>query len=88
MFEKMDPILETWGLTFTVVLIAIGNYSEFYFIAFFFVMYQLTILVSSFSILYDQISFNNYKDKKDLNLFILTILIEPLVVHPKSYGGD
>jgi hypothetical protein len=66
-----------------VVLIAIGDFSAFYFIALFFVMYLLTILVSSFSILYEQIAFNNYKDKKDLNRLILTILIEPFLVHPK-----
>jgi cellulose synthase/poly-beta-1,6-N-acetylglucosamine synthase-like glycosyltransferase len=83
MFEKMAPILEALGLLYTVVLIAIGDFSAFYFIALFFVMYLLTILVSSFSILYEQIAFNNYKDKKDLNRLILTILIEPFLVHPK-----
>jgi biofilm PGA synthesis N-glycosyltransferase PgaC len=70
MFEKMAPILETLGLVYTMVLIVIGDFSAFYFIALFFVMYLLTILVSSFSILYEQISFNNYKDKKDLNRLI------------------
>jgi len=39
----------------------------------------------SFSILYEQIAFNNYKDKKGLKIvLILTILIEPFLVHSKD----
>lgn len=83
LFEKMAPVLELLGLLYTLILIAVGDFSAFYFIALFFVMYLLTILVSSFSILYEQISFNNYKDKKDLNRLIATILVEPFLVHPK-----
>ncbi|WP_075351346.1 glycosyltransferase family 2 protein [Algoriphagus marinus] len=83
LFEKMAPVLETLGVLYTLVLIIIGDFSAFYFIAIFLVMYLLTILVSSFSILYEQIAFNNYKDRKDLNRLIMTILIEPFLVHPK-----
>lgn len=82
-FEKMAPVLEVMGLIYTIVLISIGDFSAFYFVALFVVLYLLSILVSSFSLLYEQIAFNNYKDKKDLNKLILTILIEPFYIHPK-----
>jgi hypothetical protein len=46
-------------------------------------LYLFSILVSSFSILYEQISYNNYKDKKDLKKLILTVFLEPFLIHPK-----
>ncbi len=82
-FEKMAPVLELIGLIYTIVLITIGDFSAFYFIALFIVLYLLSILISSFSILYEQVSYNNYKDKKDLNKLILTAFLEPIMIHPK-----
>ncbi|WP_245942170.1 glycosyltransferase family 2 protein [Algoriphagus chordae] len=82
-FEKMAPVLELLGLLYTLVLIIINDFSAFYFVALFVVLYLLSILVSSFSILYEQIAYNNYKDKKDLNKLIFTIILEPLMIHPK-----
>lgn len=82
-FEKMAPVLEIIGLLYTLTLLIIGDFSAFYFMALFAVLYLLSILVSSFSILYEEIAFNNYKDKKDLNKMIFTILIEPFYIHPK-----
>lgn len=82
-FEKMAPVLELLGLLYTLVLIIIGDFSAFYFIALFVVLYLLSILVSSFSILYEQLSYNNYKDKKDLNKLIMTVFLEPMFIHPK-----
>ena len=82
-FEKMAPVLELLGLIYTLVLIVLGDFSAFYFVALFIVLYLLSILVSSFSILYEQISYNSYKDKKDLNKLILTAFLEPIMIHPK-----
>lgn len=82
-YEKMAPVLELLGLLYTFVLIIIGDFSAFYFIALFIVLYLLSILVSSFSILFEQVSYNNYKDKKDLNKLILTVFLEPMFIHPK-----
>jgi hypothetical protein len=46
-------------------------------------MFLLSLLVSSFSVLYEQIAFNHYKDKKDLRRLIWMIITEPFVIHPK-----
>lgn len=82
-FEKAAPIIEATGLIYTGILLFIGDFSAIYFFSLLVLMYLLSLLVSSFSILYEQISYNNYKDKKDLNRLILTILVEPFLVHPK-----
>lgn len=82
-FEKMAPVLELLGLLYALILIIIGDFSAFYFIALFVVLYLLSFLVSCFSILYEQVSYNNYKDKKDLKKLILTAFLEPFMIHPK-----
>ncbi len=82
-FEKMAPVLELLGLVYTFILIVTGDFSAFYFIALFIVLYLLSVLVSAFSILFEQISYNNYKDRKDLNKLIMTLFLEPVMIHPK-----
>ncbi len=82
-FEKAAPILETAGIVYTLILLVIGDFSAVYFFALLLMMYLLSLLVSSFSVLYEQIAFNHYKDKKDLRKLIWMIVTEPFLVHPK-----
>jgi biofilm PGA synthesis N-glycosyltransferase PgaC len=82
-FEKAAPILETAGILYTIILLAIGDFSAVYFFALLLMMYLLSLLVSSFSVLYEQIAFNHYKDKKDLRKLIWVIITEPFLIHPK-----
>lgn len=81
-FEKAAPLLEALGIFYTVILLVIGDFSAMYFISLLAMMYLLSLLVSSFSILYEQIAYNNYKDKEDLKKLLMTILIEPFLIHP------
>lgn len=83
LFEKAAPIIESTGIIYTLILLFIGEFSAIYFFSLLVLMYLLTLLISAFSILYEQISYNNYKDRKDLNRLILTVLVEPILVHPK-----
>ncbi|MHA7131406.1 glycosyltransferase family 2 protein [Algoriphagus namhaensis] len=83
LFEKFGPILEAGGIAYTLLLIILGDFSAFFFISLFIVMYLLFVMVSTFSILYEQIFYNNYKDKKDLNRLIVSVLLEPFTIHPK-----
>lgn len=82
-FEKMAPIFEVLGVIYTIAMIITGDISALYFIGLFIVIYFFSIMISSFSILYEEIAYNNYKSSKDLNKLIKTILIEPFVIHPK-----
>lgn len=82
-FEKMAPIFEVLGVIYTIAMIITGDISALYFIGLFILIYFFAIMISSFSILYEEIAYNNYKSSKDLNKLIKTILIEPFVIHPK-----
>lgn len=82
-FEKMAPIFEVLGVIYTIAMIITGDISALYFIGLFILIYFFAIMISSFSILYEEIAYNNYKSSDDLNKLIKTILIEPFVIHPK-----
>ena len=82
-FEKSAPILEFLGILYTLAMIATGDISALYFIGLFILIYFFAIMISSFSILYEEIAYNNYKSSKDLNKLIQTILLEPFIIHPK-----
>ncbi|ERM81585.1 glycosyl transferase family 2 [Rhodonellum psychrophilum GCM71 = DSM 17998] len=83
LFEKAAPIMETLGVLYTLLLIISGDSSAIYLIVLFVVIYFFSIMISSFSILFEQIAYNNYKDKKDLRKLLITVLLEPFVIHPK-----
>lgn len=82
-FEKSAPIIESLGIIYTLILLIIGDFSAVYFFALLIMMYLLSLLVSSFSVLYEQLAYNQYKDKKDLRSLIWTIFTEPFLIHPK-----
>ncbi len=83
LFEKTAPIMETLGLTYTLIMIITGDISALYFIGLFILIYFFSIMISSFSILFEQIAYNNYKNKEDLNKLIQTMLLEPFIIHPR-----
>lgn len=83
LFEKLAPIIEVMGLIYTLVMIITGDFSAIYLIVLFILIYFFSVLISSFSILYEELAFNNYKNKKDVRKLIWTALLEPFVIHPK-----
>jgi poly-beta-1,6-N-acetyl-D-glucosamine synthase len=82
-FEKISPIIEMSGLLYTVALIIMGDFSAVYFLSLFVLIYFFAIMISSFSILYEQVGFNNYREKAELRKIVKTVLLEPFLVHPK-----
>ncbi|WP_200978545.1 glycosyltransferase family 2 protein [Echinicola sp. 20G] len=83
MFEKNAPIIEFLGLIYTVTLIFMGEFSSVYFISLFILIYFFSIMLSSFSILFEELAYNRYREKGDLWKLIITVLKEPLFIHPK-----
>jgi hypothetical protein len=82
-FEKAGPIIEMAGFLYTFYMIFTGDINALYFIGLFGLMYVFSVMISSFSILYEGVAYNNYKDKTDLNKLMKTVLLEPFLIHPK-----
>ncbi len=82
-FERAAPIMEILGLIYTVIMIVTGDINALYFIGLFVMIYFFSIMISSFSILFEQIAYNNYKNKNDLKKLLQIVLLEPFIIHPK-----
>jgi len=83
LFEKNAPIIELLGALYTILLIAMGDFSGLYFVGLFILIYFFSAMLSSFSVLFEELAFNKYQEKGDLRKLIFTILKEPLFIHPK-----
>jgi biofilm PGA synthesis N-glycosyltransferase PgaC len=82
-YEKSAPIMETIGVLYTLAMIITGDFSAIYLVALFVLIYFFSVLISSFSILYEQLAYNNYKNKKDLRSLLKVVLLEPFLIHPR-----
>lgn len=83
LFEKAAPIIELLGLVYTLIMILVGDFSALYLVVLFVLIYFFSVLISSFSILYEELAFNNYKNRSDVRKLIRTALLEPFVIHPR-----
>jgi poly-beta-1,6-N-acetyl-D-glucosamine synthase len=54
------------------------------FITLFLLIYIFAIMYSTAAILFEELSFHQYKKKRDILRLLGTALIEPLIVHPLS----
>ena len=82
-FEKGGPVIEMTGFLYTLLMIFTGDISALYFVGLFCLMYVFSVMISAFSILFEGVAYNNYKDRSDLNKLMKTVLLEPFLIHPK-----
>jgi poly-beta-1,6-N-acetyl-D-glucosamine synthase len=81
-FEWMAPIIESLGLIFAVLLTVLGYMSVSYFIILLVAVYTFAIMLSCFSILYEELSYHQYRKKSDVFKLILMAMAEPFFYHP------
>lgn len=76
-FEWMAPLIAFIGIIFTVFLIATGmmNWSFFGILIAF--IYSFSIFLSTWSVLFEELTFHKYRKKKDVVKLIMTSFIEP-----------
>lgn len=81
-YEYLAPIIEAIGLIFSIVLICFGliNWKTFILLSIF--VYAFAILFSMLSLLAEEITFYQYKKRKDYFKLIGASLLEPLIFHP------
>lgn len=81
-FEWLAPLIEFLGLLFMVCLIFIPGLDWNILFVFFAAVYTFSILFSITSLLFEELSFQQYKKPKYILSLLLTVLIEPLIYHP------
>ncbi|MEP6845362.1 MAG: glycosyltransferase [Panacibacter sp.] len=81
-FEMLAPIIEFSGLIifFIYCLLGIMNWPFFFALLCFILSFGL--LYSTFAIVMEVMTYNQYKEKGDLSKLLLTAFLEPFIFHP------
>jgi cellulose synthase/poly-beta-1,6-N-acetylglucosamine synthase-like glycosyltransferase len=81
-FEWLAPVIEFLGILFMISLIFVPGMDRNILLLFFAAVYFFSILFSITSVLFEELSFQQYKKPKYILSLLLTVLLEPLLYHP------
>ena len=81
-FEWLAPIIEFIGLVYFGLLAIFGqpNWSFFFLLLAF--VYTFAISMSTWAILFEEMTFHKYKQKQEIFKLVLTGILEPIFFHP------
>jgi cellulose synthase/poly-beta-1,6-N-acetylglucosamine synthase-like glycosyltransferase len=82
LFEWLAPIVESTAFLYLVMMAFLGILNVELFITLFFLIYAFAIMYSTAAILFEELSFHQYKKKRDILRLLGTALLEPLFIHP------
>lgn len=82
LFEWLAPIIEFIGLLYFAILAIFGqpNWSFFFLLLAF--VYTFAVSMSTWAVLFEEMTFHRYKNKRDVLKLVLTGILEPIFFHP------
>lgn len=81
-FELCAPIIEFLGILYFILLILFGQINWPYAIILLVFVYTYSIMISTLAVLWDQLTFQYYKDWKDVVRVCLMVFFEMILYHP------
>ena len=78
-FEWLAPLAAFSGILYTVFLIATGAMNWSFFLVLLGFIYAFSIALSTWSILFEEITFHKYRRKRDVIRLVLTSFVEPFM---------
>jgi len=81
-FEFLAPIIEAFGILFTIFLFFYGYINWNFAPLILFYSYTFAIMISSVVIIWDQMTFKYYNTTREVLTLFLTAIIEPILYHP------
>ncbi len=82
LFEWLAPIVETTAFLYLIMMAFLGILNVELFITLFLLIYAFAIMYSTAAILFEELSFHQYKKKRDILRLLGTAFIEPIIIHP------
>lgn len=80
--EWLGPILEFIGLIILVTLVALGVVHWTYSLILFAMVYAFVLVISTLTIIYEELSYRQYTSGRDLIKLWILSLLEPFIYHP------
>jgi len=81
-FELMAPVIEALGIIYYIIIIILNAINWEYAVMLLVFVYTYAIMISTLSILWDQITHHTYKSWKEILILCATAFIEMVVYHP------
>ncbi|MFI1772874.1 glycosyltransferase family 2 protein [Thalassobellus citreus] len=81
-FERMAPIIETVGLIYFFILIALGEVRWEYALSFLVLSYLFSVCFSIIAIYSEELTFHQYKKRGTGYKLVLLSALEPFILHP------
>jgi poly-beta-1,6-N-acetyl-D-glucosamine synthase len=83
LYEWLAPFIEFFGIIFFLIFTILGYTNWVYFFSLLALVYVFAVTFSIFSILFEELSFHQYKSPGDILLLVAAALAEPVVYHPR-----
>ncbi len=82
LFEWLAPIVESTAFLYLIMMAFLGILNIELFVTLFLLIYAFAIMYSTAAILFEELSFHQYKKKRDIIRLLGTALLEPVFIHP------
>ncbi len=82
LFEWLAPIIEFTGIIYYIYLIITAQINWEYAVVLLFYVYSFSVMITIFSVLWDEITYKQYASKKEVLKLCGAALLEPIVYHP------
>lgn len=82
LFEWLAPIVEITAFMYLVMMAFLGILNLELFITLFLLIYAFAVMYSTAAILFEELSYHQYKRKRDIFRLLGTALVEPIFIHP------
>src|SRR5512133_2733217 len=85
LFEWLSPVIAFMGIIYTIWLVITGSINLPFFLLLFLFVYTFAITLSTWAVLFEEITFHKYKEKKDVFKLIATAFVEPFFYPVHTY---
>ncbi len=80
--EWLAPLIEFFGLLYFIFSALLGQVNWSFFLIVYGFVYAFAITFSTYSILFEELTYHRYKKKREILLMLLAAWIEPIIYHP------
>ncbi len=81
-FELLAPIIEAIGVVYYIIIIMVGAINWEYAKVLLVFVYTYAIMISTLSVLWDQLTYHTYKSWREILVLCVTALFEMIAYHP------
>lgn len=81
-FELLAPIVEALGIIYYIIIIILDAVNWPYAILLLVFVYSYAVMISTLSILWDQLTYHTYKTWREILLLCFTAMFEMIIYHP------